>query len=334
MPQKDLQDYYLDLASKYLSGNASDGEVKELEDWVSADPENRQAFLLLKKAWMLSGIDRQQSTPDTGQRWRDTARQLFGDDRIVEMKPRTSRRRWMSIAATIALLAVVATVIFLQPWGGRPMLAKATDESKTIELRDGSQVVLNRASTLAYSFDQETATRRVELSGDAFFDVARDEAKPFVVQSGAVQVEVLGTSFYVDAREGQPQVQVIVESGRVAVRQGEQEAILEAGEMAVFQIASQQLAKQAAPDQNFRALKTDTLQFDNTRLEEVVFALNRYYHAEITIGTDELKDCRLNSTFSNKSLEAVLLILQNSFDLQVTRNGDGIVLTGTCVQKE
>ncbi len=328
MAQKDLHTYYADLASKYLSGNADDAEVRELEEWVSADPENKRTFMALKKAWMLAGLNRPAAPPDTEKKWKETAAQLFGPAKVVALP----RRRWMAVAAAVALLAVVGAVLLLQVWAGPDLFVETSNTPKEVELQDGSQVILNRASTLAYVYDKKAAVRRAQLTGDAFFDVARDEKAPFVILTRMLEIEVLGTSFYVDARAEQPEVQVIVESGQVAVRHRDQETILEAGEIAVFQLGNRQLEKRTGTDDNYLALKTDTLTFDNAPLNEVVFDINRYYRADIRIGSEELKNCRLSATFTNKSLEAVLKILASSFNLSVAREEGAIVLTGSCAE--
>jgi transmembrane sensor len=333
MPQKDLHTYFTELAAKYLSGNASDMEVRELEDWVSEAPENKQTFMRLKKAWMLSGLQKANSQPDVNALWEQTQQQLFSEAKTVQLQPQYNRRRWLRIAAAVAFLAVAATAIWLQPWSD-PGLMATTDTPETFELEDGSQVILNRESSINYEFDADEGVRRVALSGDAFFDVARDEARPFVIQGRMVEIEVLGTSFYVDAREEAASVQVFVESGRVAVRQGAQETILEAGEMAAFTIASQQLQKEIITDSNYLTLKSKTLTFDDTPLEKVVEDLNRYYHAQLSIASPSLRTCSLSSTFTDKSLEAVLKILETSFNLEVERSGDRIILSGECPERD
>ncbi len=332
MAKDNLHSKYEQLATRYLSGNASDAEVKELEEWVSADPENKRSFMAFKKAWILAGAQQSESAADTEKRWEETSARLFGEGKVASLRPRAFPRRWLAIAATVALLAVVGIALFLRPWAGQEMMVEATDAPQKIELQDGSQVILNRGSSLSYSYDKKTSVRKVELKGDAFFEVARREEEPFIVQTPLLEVEVLGTSFYVDDRAGQVEAQVAVESGRVAVRHGGQEVILEANEMAVLQ--GNTLEKQQVSNDNFRALKTDTLTFDNTRLEEVVATLNRHYQADIRIGSEELKDCPLTATFSNRSLEAVLLILESTFELEVRREGNRTVLRGSCEKEE
>jgi transmembrane sensor len=335
MSQKERHSYYLDLTSRYLSGNASDQEVRELEEWVLADPDNKQTFMAFKKAWILTGVDQAAAIPHTDQVWKETAAQLFEPAKEVKLQARVSRRRWMGIAAAVAVMALVVTVIFLRPWESPSLMASATENtSELLELSDGSEVVLNRSSSLSYQLDRKASQRRVELTGDAFFDVKHDEQRAFIIATQELEIEVLGTSFYVDAREGQPQVQVMVESGRVAVRTSDQEQILEAKQTAVFTRATRQLEKITTRDENFLALKTKTLIFEETPLPEVIFALNRYYHTAIQLGSEELTDCNLNSTFTDKSLETVLKVLETSFDIEVEQQGNAIMLTGNCLENE
>ncbi|MCB0640888.1 MAG: FecR domain-containing protein [Phaeodactylibacter sp.] len=331
MTEQERHSYFLDLASKYLSGNATDSEVRELEDWVSADAANRETFMAVKKAWMLTGGQSGQSAVDVDGWWAKTESELFESAKVVPLESRKGSRRWLSVAASITVVAVVAALLYLQPWSGEWMMAEAdADSSKKVELADGSEVVLNRSASLSYAYQPRSAVRRVELKGDAYFDVAKDPKNPFIIQCRMVEIEVLGTSFYVDAREEQDEVQVIVKSGRVAVRHQQQERILGAGEMAVFSVTGNRLDTLRPPDDNYQALKTNTLAFEATRLTDVVFALNRYYHANIRIESAALQDCLFSSTFTDKSLDTVLKVLEASFELTVRRENGLILLTGTC----
>lgn len=333
MPEQERHTYFLELASKYLSGNASEVEIQELERWVSEATEHRQTFMALKKAWLLTGTQAETSMVDVENWWSKTSAQLFPEAKKIQLKPRTNSRKWLGIAASLAVLLLAAIALYLRPWQ-QPTLLATNENPQTIQLPDGSQVILNRASTLSVAVDQNKGPRRVRLDGDAFFEVEPDANRPFIVQTNELEIEVLGTSFYVDAREDVAQVQVIVESGRVAVRHQQEERILKAREMAVFEISSNQLDTLIPADDNFRALKTNTLTFDAAKLPEVIFELNRYYRADIRIASEALNDCEFSSTFTDKSLETVLKVLEFSFDLTVTREGSAIFLTGTCDDSE
>lgn len=330
MPQPDNHTDFLELTHKYLSGNASESEIRELEDMVSGNPEYRQQFMALKKAWILSGTA-QSAEVDVDRLWQQTAARL-------EAKPaaaiRRLDRRWMAVAASAAILVVALVAVFVLSKPDSDFVAATEKDPEKFGLQDGTEVFLNRSSRLTYSQGVQSGQRRTELSGDAFFEVQHDPQRPFVIRTRGLEIEVLGTSFYVDARESQNQVQVAVESGRVAVRSQGQEFVLGPGQMAVYQIDAGQLDTLSAATPNYLALKTNTLVFDNTLLPEVVFELNRYYGEDIRLESEGLNNCAFSSVFTGKSLETVLKVLESSFNLTATRQGEAILLRGTCAPGE
>ncbi len=329
MQNQDSHKDYFDLISRYLSGNASDAEVKDLEAWVVAAPENKAQFIANKKAWMLSGLQKSGQQVAVDKIWEKTSEQLFGEAKVVKMKPKPNRRIWLSIAATIALL-IVASVWLFQTWGPSDLLVETNDQIKSIDLPDGSEVTLNQFASLRFVPVNKEGQRKVELKGDAFFEVARDEQHPFVIQTEQIEIEVLGTSFYVDARTSQSEVQVIVKSGSVAVRSGDSETVLTANEKAVFQKKNNALIKLENKDPNYLSLTNNRLVFEGASLEEVVFALNRQYHTDITIANEAIKRCKLTATYDHKSLEAILAILEGTFSgIDVKHSGEKVTLVGT-----
>jgi len=126
------------------------------------------------------------------------------------------------------------------------------------------------------------------------------------------------------------EIQVIVESGRVAVRSGGMEEILTANEKAIFTKSNGDLNKQENDDANYRAIKNRTLSFQDTPLEEVVFALQRQYHETIEIENAELLDCLLTAKYSNLELRKVLDLIEASLGVQAKREGGKIIFRGTC----
>ena len=173
--------------------------------------------------------------------------------------------------------------------------------------------------------------RLVQLTGDAFFDVESDSIRPFVISTQEVEIEVLGTSFYVDSRASQTAIQVIVESGTVAMRSNNQEVIIEAGEIGIYDKQTGNLSKNQNEDPNYLAWKTDIFVFDSTDLESVVFALNRKFHAQISLAGNNLNDCQLNATYDRQSLDAIIKIIEQTLGITATYNGDQIILSGdTC----
>lgn len=328
MEKQDQHDYFSDLMSRYLSGNADAAQQAALEQWVLADPANKKQFIAFKKAWLLSGMQESKKA-DVEAMWQRTAAQLFPESKQRQLPARQSSR-WLSIAAAVVVLLVSAALVYRHFQSPAPFFAETTNVTMPYDLSDGTRVTLNKASSVRFLAENEEGEREVQLIGDAFFDVARDEAAPFVIETQNVEIEVLGTSFYVDSRVSQSAIQVIVQSGQVAVRAGDQEVILNKNEQAVYDKNTNRLMKQANEDENYLALKSGELVFEATPLETAVFALSRYYNTKIVIGDEALKACPLTSTFKNKSLPAVLRILESSFGIQSAQQGEAVVLTGSC----
>lgn len=322
---------YIELIPRYLSGNASDSEMKLLEEWVLSSEENKATFTAFKKAWILSGMKSGSVQVDIEQEWKAVSGQLFPEAKTVQLQPR--RNFVMRIAAAVALLLVAGFLIVQYLGRGEYMELATQNQMEESLLPDGSQISMNQYSSVVYAPRRDKQYRRVELSGDAFFEVERDTARPFVIQAHELEIEVLGTAFYVDAREDQPEVQVIVQSGTVSVKAGEARVVLNAGEIGIYDKSSGALSKQANEDQNYMAWKTDVLVFEQTTLERVAFDLNRKFHTRISIANPELKSCELTATYEGKSLEAILKIIEKTLSIKAQITGTEIVFTGEgCIE--
>lgn len=328
MSDQDLHNNYAELISRYLSGNASDLEVQELETWVLASPDHKAQFIAFKKAWILSGMEQNAPAVNVAEWWNKTSAELFDETAIVALPKRRNQRWWLQIAAALVALVAVALWMIWSPGNQKALQIVAADEVKNIDLPDGSNIHLNQASSIHYTTTGPDAQRKVVLEGDAFFDVARDEAHPFIVHAQEIEIEVLGTSFYVDSRPGQAEIQVIVQTGTVAVRYDSSEVILQANEKAVLKKGSGELIKQANEDPNYLSIKTKALTFDSSSLEAVVFALNRHFKADISLAIADVENCKISATYEDKPLEAILLIIEKTLGIQSRREGSKIILTG------
>lgn len=335
MPDQELHKDQYKLIVRYLSGNATDAEVQQLEAWVLADPEHRRQFTVLKKAWMLGGMAREEEGIDVEAQWRQMSSEVWREEKVVALQPRPGFRRWAAFAAGMTLVAAISVWALLYFGGEKDRLVRAKDAVQSIELADGSTVTLNRNSTLRYgeiAGGPDTEPRRqLTLEGDAFFDIVRDTARPFVIRTDKLEVEVLGTSFYIDARDGQPETEVIVESGSVAVRANAGDSLrLVAGQKAVYAKAADSLLLQNNEDVNFSSIKTDTLIFNNSSLPEVAFALARHYGVEVLYtGVQDLSNCEINTDFFDFTLDEVLKILEETWNIETQVNGATVRFSGT-----
>lgn len=314
---------YLDLMSKYLSGNIAPAERKVLLSWAESDPENRAFFDEMIQIWSISGeYEPLPFQTDTEQAWLKLEPQLLIDDAPVEVevapkvkpilasetKPpvkvvplRNRRKRIWSIAAAIAVILVCGSVIFNQIFQPVNYTAVATTSGEKTEvlLPDGTKVILNQNSNLAYSTKFEK--RDVTLEGEAFFDVASMPDRPFTISSGEVLTTVVGTAFNIRAYPNEAQVEVAVEEGIVEVSTKVEESKtspvktpiqrLTPGKMVVYSKAEKVLSE--ANEQNNIAIawKNSSLEFDDTPMVEVASILERYFNIQIDPGASNYTNC-------------------------------------------
>ncbi len=128
----------------------------------------------------------------------------------------------LRIAATLLILAGIYMVIFFLTRPAGEVVIAAVNGNITDTIPDGTIITLHQGSTLAYSQDFNENERRIRLSGEAFFEVTRDTAKPFVVEAGGAGVKVLGTSFLVSVRsEGEEKGEGRREKGQLTIDNGQ-----------------------------------------------------------------------------------------------------------------
>ena len=318
------------LTGKYLAGETTAEEQVTLENWVKASDANKRLFLEWKHAWQMAGINAMNFNIEK-------AKQIIADNFATEESvmlkiPREPATRKLNIswriAAAVVIFAALGFLLFTM-FGNNEQQLVASKSVVAGTLADGSKITLNQNSTLVYPKKFDDDQRKVKLNGDAFFEVAKNPEKPFIIEAGETQIKVLGTSFYVDARPGQNQVEVTVKSGRVALIAPDQsQVILTAGQKGIFIKNEKDLYKEENPDENYLAWKTGLIRFENTELGQVAKVLNRTYGVHITLQNRALENCRITANFENQTLADILLIVSETLDISVNRTANSIILSG------
>jgi ferric-dicitrate binding protein FerR (iron transport regulator) len=267
------------------------------------------------------------------QAWEAVRKQTIKSKPIpnVRSMPVLQKGPAMFFRIAAAFIAVTAVGLLVYWMATRNLTADLVAENSILQetLKDGSEVTLDRRSTLTYTPQFNRKERRVQLSGSALFKVTPNADKPFIVETPEVNVQVLGTSFYVRARESEQEIDVVVEEGSVSVTVETGETItLEENEMAVFDKQKAVLAKKINRDQNYLAWKTKRLVFENTPLEAVCAALSRAYDVDVQLANTYLRDCNLTATYENYSLDDVLMLIRETLNLRTKKKGRLILLDG------
>lgn len=304
-----------------LSGTCSSQEKEELEAWRKEVPANEEEYCKFKKVWD-AATPLSRFRPDTEKAWNKVNACILQQKSMTTEKTRKSavpfyRTPW-AIAAAVGLFVVAAGLLLMN----RPGILSSDDhkmavtetkagEKNTLTLADGSRIWLNENSKFVYPESFDSQPRVVKLEGEAFFEVAEQPDKPFIVLAGAGKIKVLGTSFNIDTKG---QVNVQVSSGKVSFSavESEKTLTLTAGDAAFLKGNTPEMVKQ---DPNFLSWKTGEFVFEDSRLKEVFRSLEEYYGVKISATSAEILNCRLFARFQEQPLEEVLKVLSLTLNL-------------------
>jgi len=191
-------------------------------------------------------------------------------------------------------------------------LSTPTGGQYNIVLADGTKVFLNAVSSIKYPTQFNGDQRIVELEGEAYFEVAKNKSKPFLVKSANQTIEVLGTHFNVHAYNNESVIKTTLLEGSVAVSSKNQKAILKPGQQANISESSSKIAVKEVDTEAAIAWKNGRFKFDNADLKSVMKQLERWYGIKVEYRGD-VSDVRFNGgTFRNKNLSEVLKVLELS----------------------
>jgi transmembrane sensor len=315
--------------ARQVSGNASEENKAWVRQQGAQEHAIEEAMEEAGKVWADTALPDPAYEPDVENGWQRF--QLRVQAREARLPVRKNRSFMWAVAATVAMLLLLGSLFLTRlnepAW---TEIRSAGTETRTIQLADGSQVTLNRNSTLSYPEDFQTENRTVRLEGEAFFEVARAEGKRFTIYARDTKTEVIGTSFNLRAYASDP-VQVQVVTGKVAfARTGDDEAIfLEPGQEGVLAGKRSPPLKQAIEQPNFQAWKTKNLTFNDQPLEQLAAELERYFNISITIQNEALRNCRFTTSFREPDLQEVLDILAVTGNLTITQAGNRYIISGT-----
>jgi len=219
------------------------------------------------------------------------------------------------------------------PGGSEELVATSRETPRRILLPDGSVVTLNSHSRINYPVRFDDVNREVWVTGEAFFEVEPDATRPFVLTAGNARIRVLGTSFNVNARAGEPCVEVVVATGQVEVNCGnntgetEEPLILDPGEKGILHAATHRLEKQLNSDPNVIAWKTHQLVFNQSRLEEVVGDLEKVYQCNIRLADPALNDLVYTAHFDDQTIDFILEVIRLTFNLELSSDNRQFILS-------
>lgn len=248
------------------------------------------------------------------------------------MEVSTNRRRWRQVfkyAAVFAGVLMVATWMILDKGAveNNPIAVQMVSKSNPsgqksrIQLVDGSVVHLNAESELRYEEGFNEKERRIHLKGEAYFEVAKDENRPFTVVSGELEVTALGTEFNVNAYDKEVAVALLEGSVLLSLAQSNQQMKLKPMQVAAYDKQTKEMKKTDASAENLVLWRNRVIYFEDTPFAEAVNILARWYAVDIEVQSASAKPITCAGKFDNSSLEVVLKNL--GFTLEFDYEIDG-----------
>lgn len=315
------------LIIKSFNNRTSNEELNELHSWINYSEKNKNKYESYFQLWndskhlvLSDSIDIESALLQTKQQ-------------IPIFK---KRKRWLKVIQQVAavVLLAVAFSVFYQQFKERSSIApieqtvyqevNASCGTQTrLTLSDGSVVWLNSGSTLCFplSFRNQN-NRKVELQGEGYFDVKKNEKQPFIVHTSAIDVKVLGTSFNVSAYKNEHEITVALVEGKVALVKeinGVIKKILELNPMesAIFNPKKNNIVHSKVDlIDKYTAWKDGRIVFYNDPIEKVVSRLENWYNVEIEVDDSTLSKYHFTATFIDESLEQVFKLLSLSSPME------------------
>lgn len=293
-----------DLLLKYIAGNASQQEKEEVAAWIDADVSHLHQLLSLRKSY-------------DAFLWQDTTRQ-----RTTVLQNRRPIARLLRVAAMLAIAFglgyLLHTTIRTETEAEIQSISVPAGQRTQLTLADGTVVWVNGESTLSFPSRFDRNQRRVELQGEAYFDVQKDPKRQFVVaMPHQTAIRVLGTKFNVRAYADAERVVTTLTEGNVRFefeRSGQrpQYIALARGQKLIYDAPSGRTEMHATSGERELAWKDGLLIFRRTSLREALDMLAERYGAEFTIAPGVPHDDAFTGTFANRSLEQILHFISAS----------------------
>jgi transmembrane sensor len=323
------QDVTEDLLIRYVLGEASESEIREITAWINTSDANARQFEQTKFILETSKNLAQASPVSEPEAW-DRFKEKRGTmQKVVPIRSIAGLTGWLRVAATVLLVtgAALAGYYFYSHQGKAPEFVTVTAYNKVLTdtLPDGSVIHLNKRSSITYAAKFKP-NREVKLTGEAFFDVVHNGEAPFTVNVVDVTVRDVGTAFNISSNSNR--IEVIVENGVVDVSRKKHSIELKKQEMVTIKPGDQDLRKEQTKDLLYKYYRTNEFVADNTPLHRLVDMLNEAYGSKIKIEGENVANAPITGTFpGSSSVDYILkVVLATTPEIHIEKTKDGIVL--------
>lgn len=308
-----------DILPRYCEGTASVEECKLAEDWIARSDENYRIakqihtlYLATDTIHILTKINTEKAFTKVSQR--------------MTVQPQISWLGWIQRIAAVLFIPVLITLL-IQNFNLKPQLAQRI-EIKTnpgmttnVNLPDGSVVYLNSESSLSYPTSFDGDIRLVHLKGEAFFTVAKDETKRFIVSAPHnTRIEVVGTTFNMEAFEEDAFVSTTLIEGKVNFLYAKEDQsgmqTLKPGQKLIYDPVRFRAQVFTTTGEAEIAWKDGKIIFSDTPLPQALHMLEKRFHVEFAITNERLKKESFTGSFTHERLDRILEVFKISSNIK------------------
>ena len=313
------------LLLRCLEGTASEDEYDRAGQWAAQSPENKAYYRKMLDVLTASNLLKPIDAEVQKRVWEKLERE-------IQPAPQKPNRfitvfRWAAAAAAILIIAYIARIQILSesPDVRHHAIYTAKGEKPVVELNDGSKVWLNDETGFCYPESFGKNSREVTLSGEAYFEVAKNAGKPFLVKTGELTIEVLGTRFNVRASESERFIKTTLMEGSVKIHKNDpkgesDEIILAPNQQLLFDKQSGKMSLHEVNSQLYTAWKDGQIIFDSDRIEEVFAVIEQNFNVVIILKNENLTGRKFTGRFSmDEKPEKMLGLIRQSipFDFHI-----------------
>ncbi|MBC8035423.1 MAG: FecR domain-containing protein [Chitinophagaceae bacterium] len=315
--------HFLDLAVKSVSGNITGEEQQELHEMMQGNVLLKAEYEQIRHSWhyvMGLGDD---FKPDAKSAWQQVKNRLnirpSAGQAVISRLPLYRYMKYAAVIIAIVSSAIVAYYIYSNQ---AVKVTTARGERRQVTLPDKSTIWLNEESRLEYARHMnDKEQRRILLEGEAYFEVTKNQNRPFIVEAGSSITRVLGTSFNLRAVEGE-RIEVGLMEGKVSFAdvRSKWSLLLQPGEMAYMERDGGH-GKTSYRDTNFLFWKNRMLRFSSQPLEQVLSILGKAYNVEFKLQDSVLAKRTITASLQGDTIQNAIDVLQVMLNVNIVKKG-------------
>lgn len=319
-----------ELIAKFIAGSCSDEELQHLKLWMDQSDENARYIFELEKTSAFSEGLRKADTAARDRVWGAVSRRIDAD-KMYQARTRRLRIYRRIAAAAVFIGVIVCAAVFLTAPKVQMVTVTAEAESMFVTLPDSSRVWLNKHASITYPETFADNCREVSVTGEAYFEVTRDPARPFTAEGKWLNVTVLGTRFnFHSSSSATAEASVSLLEGKVEVTPGRDGdgVVLAPGQKATFDPATGQLSVVNTNTTLDAVWHDRMIHFKGSNIRQIAVDLEKLYGVHISLRPSvDTSRTYSGETFYYDSLDSTLNALCTTLPLRYTRQGSNIILS-------